>query len=371
MGNYPLQDVCLAVICGTPVIATICTGLRILARRTIGVKLRADDWLIIAATVLSLALIGPSYEFVKLWHIGIHIWDVSQKDMEPPFDRNYRVQLSFNLINYLILPLVKASLIMLLLRVGAIIDRVRYALYALLTIVIAAAVIPWFIMLFMCPPRTGNTWAATTFGGARCVNRVRIGKLQIFVTSFSLLTDLLVLPIPFIISQKLVSLSLRSRLVIGAIFASTLAVTAISAAKIYLTYLDRLYVVAEPDWTYPIDYCINHIENNVAILVACLPTYRGLFTQWRDKPTIATADIRCTYPTYGLPSRPGDVVLSNVKADGVYPSRNGSDVGMATIVTNLVPRDRKPGSIDLESGGGSAHSRDYVNDSMSDLVGKP
>lgn len=134
-----------------------------------------------------------------------------------------KVQLSFNLINYLILPLVKASLIMLLLRVGSIIDRVRIALYALLGIVTAAAVIPWLIMLFMCPPRTGNTWAATTFGGAHCVNRVRIGELQIFVTSFSLLTDLLVLPIPFIISQKLVSLSLRSRLVIGAIFASTLA----------------------------------------------------------------------------------------------------------------------------------------------------
>jgi hypothetical protein len=41
MGNYPLQDVCLAVICGTPVIATICTGLRILARRRIGAKLMA------------------------------------------------------------------------------------------------------------------------------------------------------------------------------------------------------------------------------------------------------------------------------------------------------------------------------------------
>ncbi|OBT76715.1 hypothetical protein VF21_03928 [Pseudogymnoascus sp. 05NY08] len=374
MGNYPLQDVCLAVICGTPVIATICTGLRILARRRIGAKLMADDWLVVVATVLSLALIGPSYEYVKLWHIGIHIWDVSQQDMEPPFDRNYRVQLSFYLINYLILPLVKASLIMLLLRVGSIIDRVRIALYALLGIVTAAAVIPWLIMLFMCPPKTGNTWAPTTFGGAHCVNRVRIGELQIFVTSFSLLTDLLVLPIPFIISQKLVSLSLRSRLVIGAIFASTLAVTAISASKIYLTYLDRLYVVAEPDWTYPIDYCVNHIENNVAILVACLPTYRGLFTNAanRNKPTAATADIRRTYPTYGMGSRPGDVVLSNVEVDGAYPTRKGSDVGMATIVTGLVTYDSsKPVSIDLESGNGSSHSRDYRHDSMSDLVGKP
>lgn len=148
--------------------------------------------------------------------------------------------------------------------------------------------------------------------------------------------------------------------------------TAISAAKIYLTYLDRLYVVAEPDWTYPIDYCVNHIENNVAILVACLPTYRGLFTNAanRNKPTAATADIRRTYPTYGMGSRPGDVVLSNVEVDGVNPTRKGNDVGMATIVTGLVTQDSKSGSIDLESGGGSSHSRDYRHDSMADLVGK-
>ena len=130
--------------------------------------------------------------------------------------------------------------------------------------------------------------------------------------------------------------------------------------------------MAEADWTYPIDFCINHIENNVAILVACLPTYRGLFTHWtkRDNPTIATADIRCTYPTYGLASSPGDVVLSNVEVDRAYPTKEGSDPGLATMVTDLVPRDSKPVSIDLESGG-SAHSRDYRQDSMSDLVGKP
>ena len=45
-------------------------------------------------------------------------------------------------------------------------------------------------------------------------------------------------------------------------------------------------------------------------------------------------------------------------------------MGLATIVTNLAPRDSKTVSIDLESGG-SAHNRDYRRDSMSDLVGKP
>lgn len=59
-----------------------------------------------------------------------------------------------------------------------------------------------------------------------------------------------------------------------------LSVTAIGAAKIYLTYRDRLYSLYKPDWTYPIDYCINHIENNVAIIVANIPILRGLVTRW-------------------------------------------------------------------------------------------
>lgn len=56
--------------------------------------------------------------------------------------------------------------------------------------------------------------------------------------------------------------------------------TGIGAAKIYLSYRDRLYTLYAPDWTYPIDYCINHIENNVAIIVANIPILRGLVTRW-------------------------------------------------------------------------------------------
>ena len=56
--------------------------------------------------------------------------------------------------------------------------------------------------------------------------------------------------------------------------------TAIGGAKIYLQYRDRLYTEFKTDWTYPIDYCISHIENNVAIIVANIPILRGLVTRW-------------------------------------------------------------------------------------------
>jgi hypothetical protein len=188
--------------------------------------------------------------------------------------------MAFNLLNIPILPLVKASIILLLLRAGSIITWLKKVLYCILVFTVGASLIPWFLYIFTCPPQTGNTWKPRTFGNLHCMGRHRMGEMLIWVTCANLLTDLLILPIPFIIVRRMMSARLRSRLVVLIVFACSLAVTGIGAAKIYLSYRDRLYTLYVPDWTYPIDYCINHIENNVAIIVANIPILRGLVTRW-------------------------------------------------------------------------------------------
>lgn len=188
--------------------------------------------------------------------------------------------MAFNLLNIPILPLVKASIILLLLRAGSIITWLKKVLYCILVFTIGASLIPWFLYIFTCPPQTGNTWKPRTFGNLHCMGRHPMGEMLIWVTCANLLTDLLILPIPFIIVRRMMSARLRSRLVVLTVFACSLAVTGIGAAKIYLSYRDRLYTLYVPDWTYPIDYCINHIENNVAIIVANIPILRGLVTRW-------------------------------------------------------------------------------------------
>lgn len=205
--------------------------------------------------------------------------------------------MAFNLLNIPILPLVKSSIILLLLRAGSVIEWLKRVLYAILIFTVGSALIPWFLYIFICPPRTGNTWAPRTFGGLHCMGRHKMGEMLIWVTCANLFTDLLILPIPFIIVRRMMSARLRSRLVVLAVFTCSLAyvlfthsctfaatnifsVTAIGAAKIYLSYRDRLFTLFKPDWTYPIDYCINHIENNVAIIVGNIPILRGLVTRW-------------------------------------------------------------------------------------------
>ncbi|KAF2712032.1 hypothetical protein K504DRAFT_531187 [Pleomassaria siparia CBS 279.74] len=296
MPTYPLQTTCLSVIYVTPVLSAIFVALRIYTRRKLNLRLGWDDWLIIAPLLLSIALIGPSYKHVKMWHVGIHIYDVPPNEIEPDYDMYYAEVMAFNLINIPILPLVKASIILLLLRAGSVIEWLRKGLYGILIFTVGSALIPWFLYIFICPPQTGNTWKPTTFGGLRCMGRHRMGEMLIWVTCANLLTDLLIFPIPFIIVRRMMSARLRSRMVVLAVFTSSLAVTAIGGAKIYLSYRDRLYSQFNPDWTYPIDFCINHIENSVAIIVANIPIMRGLVTRWvfnfKTKATPIERDVR-------------------------------------------------------------------------------
>ncbi|KAF2464873.1 uncharacterized protein BDR25DRAFT_296035 [Lindgomyces ingoldianus] len=280
MPYYPLQVTCLAVICGTPMLSAIFVFLRLYTRRKLNLRLGWDDWLIVVPLLFSIALIGPSWKHVKMWHVGIHIWDVLPNDIEPNYDEYYGVVMAFNLLNIPILPLVKCSIILLLLRAGSVIEWLKKVLYGILIFTVGSALIPWFLYIFICPPQTGNTWKPRTFGGLHCMGRHRMGEMLLWVTCANLLTDLLIFPIPFIIVRRMMSARLRSRMVVLAVFTTSLAVTAIGGAKIYLSYRDRLYSIFKPDWTYPIDYCINHIENNVAIIVANIPILRGLVTRW-------------------------------------------------------------------------------------------
>jgi hypothetical protein len=66
-----------------------------------------------------------------------------------------------------------------------------------------------------------------------------------------------------------------------------------------------------PDWTYPIDYCINHIENNVAIIVANIPILRGLVTRWifdfRTKATPVEREFRGDWQQHPRKSESSDI----------------------------------------------------------------
>ncbi|KAF3915199.1 hypothetical protein ABW20_dc0107056 [Dactylellina cionopaga] len=218
-----------------------------------------------------------------MWHFGIHIWDVNQRKLEAPMDQNYKMTIWFNVCNAFILPLVKASILFLLLKVGGLINNVRKFVYVVFAVNALSCVIIAIFLLFQCPMRSGNKWHDRTFGDLHCAGRVVAGRISIFQVCINMFTDLLIFPIPCYLTWKLQKASLRNRMIVVFLFSLSLAVTGIGAAKIYYTYRDRLYVSAPDDWTFDIVYTINHWENCVAIVVACIPSLRVLILRWLGK----------------------------------------------------------------------------------------
>lgn len=54
-----------------------------------------------------------------------------------------------------------------------------------------------------------------------------------------------------------------------------------SAVRLKLNYEAMLFNKNPNDWTYSgVIYCLTHAENNVAIIVACMPTIRSLVMSW-------------------------------------------------------------------------------------------
>ncbi|KAF3933887.1 hypothetical protein ABW19_dt0203599 [Dactylella cylindrospora] len=280
VGQYPMQNLCLAVIVMMPLLSAVLCSLRFYAKRRSASGIGLDDWLIVVAVVFSVVIIYPSWRLTIMWHWGVHIWDVNWHYTEPDMGEYYRMSMVFYMFSVWILPLVKASIIILLLKVGGIISPVRNAVYFLFAVNFLGAIIPAFFYLFQCPPLTGQNWQERTFGDLHCAGRIVVGRLNIFQVCINMFTDLLIFPIPVYLTWKLQKASLRDRAVIIFLFSLSLGVTAIGAVRIYLTYKERLYRRVEVDWTWTIAFCVNHLEHGMAIIFACIPSLRILILSW-------------------------------------------------------------------------------------------
>ncbi|KAJ6263373.1 hypothetical protein Dda_1936 [Drechslerella dactyloides] len=231
VGKYPMQNLCLAVIVMMPLLSSIFCALRFHAKRRSASGVGVDDWLIVIAVIFSIVIIYPSWRLTVMWHYGVHIWDVDWHYYEPPMGDYYRMTMVFFMFSVWILPLVKASIMILLLKLGGIITPVRIAVYTLFAVNLIGAVVPALFYLFECPPLTGNTWQLRTFGNLHCAGRIVVGRINIFQVCINMFTDLLIFPIPVYLTWRLQKASLRDRLVVLFLFSLSLGVTAIGAPQ--------------------------------------------------------------------------------------------------------------------------------------------
>ncbi|KAF3904942.1 hypothetical protein ABW20_dc0109872 [Dactylellina cionopaga] len=227
------QDLCLAAVLGGPLIALVFTVMRYFDRKKAG--LGWDDYTIGFATLMLIAIMYPSWRIIRMLHYGIHLWEV-----EP-------------------LALV----------------RINYEEY------------------HHCPQKPDDTAANSTFGGLSCIDRKMLGRINIYQAIFNMSTDLFVFPIPVYIAYKMRMASLKDRLMVVFLFSLGLLVTIIGAIRVYLVYEERVFIKADPDWTWGGSvWVLQHLEWTVAIVIACVPNFRTLVGRWFRKSGARSSQIQ-------------------------------------------------------------------------------
>ncbi|KAM0153519.1 hypothetical protein ACHAQE_002856 [Botrytis cinerea] len=215
------------------------------------------------------------------------------------FDIDISTEMKWSMFDSLcynpILGFVKASMILLYLRLGGIRQRVRYASYALLCINFALMIAVFFVDMFQCVPFSYNFYStemdlaaqikanATDPGigpygpvssgfkdgkyitGGKCINGV---NFILSTAGLTILTDLLVLCIPIYMVKDL---KMNSQKKAAAIFilCMGLGVTAIGICRLVFTY--RAFYPDVPDPGLNVDSTISQIETGLALVIGCVP----------------------------------------------------------------------------------------------------
>ncbi|GAP89251.1 putative CFEM domain-containing protein [Rosellinia necatrix] len=266
----PLQAAALFINFFLPALALAAVAMRLYARHMLQ-QLSSSDWLLLAALLFALAMVAPFYFYIKLNYFGWRAVDVPVFDAAPGLWWFYLAQIFYNPV----LALVKASVLIFLLRLGGHQQKVRYFIYGILTFNGLQAVAVFLVAVFQCIPISAN-WDSEVAATATCINP----SFHVIISAITLVTDLLVLIIPFWIFLGL-KLPLAARLAIIGAFVTGLGVTIIGGVRVANIY-KLFFGATDPneDPYYNIGITLNAIEINLAIVSGAVPGLRPLFRKW-------------------------------------------------------------------------------------------
>ncbi|OJJ04887.1 hypothetical protein ASPVEDRAFT_820783 [Aspergillus versicolor CBS 583.65] len=263
-----LQAQAIGLIFGFPAAATVVVLLRVYIRVWMR-SFAADDWVICAALALYWAETVTSYFTIKLQYIGYHVWDI-------PEDYNavlagkysYATELLYNPI----LALIKASILLFLLRLTGQKVAVRRTIWAIMVLNAVAAVATFLVTVFNCVPIASN-WNPAAYPDKKCVN------FADFVTgtaSVAIFTDFLVLLLPTWIVYNLHIARKQKIMLVGIL---SFGLITVLAGIIRVILLDKFDRNIPPDSSYSVLFCISTIEVGLAFVAACAPALKPLFVR--------------------------------------------------------------------------------------------
>ncbi|EKG12282.1 hypothetical protein MPH_10587 [Macrophomina phaseolina MS6] len=276
------------VILVFPVLSTIVVWMRI-ASKYLSSLLGADDIVILIAWLLAVGQTYAVWMYTKVTMQGYHVVDVPKMSIERQI-LGQQYNLANQLLYHPILSIVKASVILFLLRIDDRRRRVDWSLKALFIFNLALMVGTFFADLFQCTPlhytydypamdlRAQEAAGADEEGmldgkeikGGYCIDQV---GFFLAAAGLAVLTDVLILIIPMIMVKDL-QMRKRKKIAVWAILSIGWIVTAVSIARFGI-YVHR-FSPSNKDRSYGIGYTISGVEANLAIIAACAPAMNGL-----------------------------------------------------------------------------------------------
>ncbi|EWC47153.1 hypothetical protein DRE_03522 [Drechslerella stenobrocha 248] len=257
-GNFMIPiTIVLMVICA------IVVALRLYVRAIILKAFKADDWLIIAATVTAMG-VSMTCILSQPAGVGTHIWDLKQEQVNMVRIWSFATQLTFTWS----VSLTKFSILLFYLRFCTT-RAFKYWIYSTLTFLAAWLIIWTFLVTFQCVPVSAY-WRLPKEGD-RCIPFQN--ELHLLHGSTNLVTDVLVLLLP-VPTLWTLHMPTRQKLMLVGVFA--LGIVAPLSAILRLIYIEKATVSWDASWWCFELWIYTSLETHVGIICASIPSLKPL-----------------------------------------------------------------------------------------------
>jgi len=245
---------------------------------------RLDDGLICMAWALAAAQAGVFLKFVVLTNQGHHIWNIRTPTIDQLVEAD-KWNMAQQLIYNPILCLVKASVLVFLIRLGDQRTFVYWSLHILWWFNMGHMISVFFAALTQCLPihmywdhyyTDQNIDGKVVNPNYTCYN---MAAFSLVTAGLAILTDILILLVPVAMMWNL-RMAIRQKLAVSAVLSAGWIVAILGIVRFKVFYDFWYPSSTSNDPTYKTSITLSGIEVNVAIMTACGPALKALATKF-------------------------------------------------------------------------------------------
>ncbi|KAI8631839.1 hypothetical protein F5Y19DRAFT_422268 [Xylariaceae sp. FL1651] len=273
-------DRIIAVAIIFAVLCTVFFALRFAALRLEHRSPSLEDWILAPAYVLMLGFCANVITSVVIGGEGRHFTYLIEFEPQAITPRGQTLFVT-QILHSLVLPLVKTSILLLLLRVFRSARWVRYAAYVLITYIWLWGATELFLTIFQCKPIAAQ-WDGAL--GGTCVDQVTYFRA---ISALSTVHDLAMLILPLPVVWRL-QLEIRRKIALAGVFlvGSIGAVASIIRFALFI----RFNALTDPTFTDVELLSWTLAEPGIIFISACLPILRPLIVRFATAMGLVSAN---------------------------------------------------------------------------------